>query len=190
MSKSTDLLNSIKAILFSEEKPVELMAEAVLADGTKIGTDAKEFEDGAAVYVIDENGEKLPLPSGEYQIEGGAKLTVTDGVIDSMVVEEEQEAEEMSDENTEEQKEEKEEGKIDLSNYVTNDVLLAAVEAIENKFEERLTALTSENSDLKEKVQKLSKMSAEKPTKKSAPVNRKYDSGNKYLDMIHELKNN
>lgn len=180
-------INQIKAILGMENTEIELQAEAVLVDGTKIGTDAEKFEDGVLVFVVGEDGEKMPLPTGEYEIEGGAKMVVSDGEITSLTQPEEdgeeadlkKDEEEMSAEN------------VDLSNYVTNENLVDALEVLRSEFVETLEGLNKENTELKETVQKLSKLSAVKPIKHSAPKNpTKYETGNKHLDIILNHKNN
>lgn len=54
------------------------MAEATLENGTIIFTDAEGFEDGAEVYIVNEEGEKIPLPDGDYTLEDGTTLTISD----------------------------------------------------------------------------------------------------------------
>ena len=180
-------INQIKAILGMETTEIELQAEAVLVDGTKIGTDAEKFEDGVLVFVVGEDGEKMPLPTGEYEIEGGAKMVVSDGEITSLTQPEEdgEEADLKKDE------EEMSAETVDLSNYVTNENLVDALEVLRSEFVETLDGLNKENTELKETVQKLSKLSAVKPIKHSAPKNpTKYETGNKHLDIILNTKNN
>tara|TARA_R110000744_G_scaffold96187_1_gene185876 strand:- start:5514 stop:6191 length:678 start_codon:yes stop_codon:yes gene_type:complete len=55
------------------------MAETTLENGTVIFTDSESFEDGAEVYIVNEEGEKIPLPLGEYVTSDGKTLTVEDG---------------------------------------------------------------------------------------------------------------
>lgn len=186
----TNAINQIKAILGMEVTEIKLMAEATLVDGTKIGTDAEKFEDGVLVFVVGEDGEKMPLPTGEYEVEGGAKMSVTDGEITSLVQgEEEVDAKEDKEEELAEVKEEPKE--LDLSNYVTNENLVEALEVLRADFKNTIEGLTNENVELKETVQKLSKLSAVKPLKHNAPSNpTKIDTGNKHLDIILNAKNN
>ncbi len=178
-------INQIKAILGMENTEIELQAEAVLVDGTKIGTDAEKFEDGVLVFVVGEDGEKMPLPTGEYELEGGAKMEVSDGEITSLTQPEEdgEEADLKKDE------EEMSAEAVDLSNYVTNENLVDALEVLRSEFVETLEGLNKENTELKETVQNLSKLSAVKPIKHSAPKNpSKYETGNKHLDIILNSK--
>ena len=183
-------INQIKAILGMETTEIELQAEAVLVDGTKVGTDAEKFEDGVLVFVVGEDGEKMPLPTGEYEMEGGAKMEVSDGEIVSLVQPEE-DGEEADLKDDKKDEEEMSAETVDLSNYVTNENLVDALEVLRSEFVETLEGLNKENTELKETVQKLSKLSAVKPIKHSAPKNpTKYDTGNKHLDIILNSKNN
>lgn len=63
-----------------------------LADGmTIISYDAEELAQGVVVYLLDEAGQKLPLPVGDYTTEGGSTFSVVDetGSIDNVVIKEE-----------------------------------------------------------------------------------------------------
>ena len=88
MSKSK--LGKIKALLGME---IALMAEANLKDGTLIGTDAEEWTVGVLAYVVSEEGDKMPLPTGEFELEDGRVMVIEDGTVteirDAVVVEEE-----------------------------------------------------------------------------------------------------
>lgn len=74
-----DALNTIKTFL-GMEKEVKL-AQMMLVDGmTKI--EAEEFEAGYPINVVAEDGTFVPLPVGEYELEDGRFLVVTEeGVI-------------------------------------------------------------------------------------------------------------
>ena len=72
---------------------IALMAEANLKDGTLIGTDAEEWTVGVIAYVVTEEGDKMPLPTGEFELEDGRVMVIEDGTVteirDAVVVEEE-----------------------------------------------------------------------------------------------------
>lgn len=74
-----DLFNKFDVNLKTEEIEVNLEAQAVLENGTIIYTDAASFEEGAEVYIINEEGEKIPLPEGEYELEDGSKMSIGEG---------------------------------------------------------------------------------------------------------------
>lgn len=66
----------------TQEAQVEL-ATMALADGTTI--EAESFEAGQSVVVVTAEGERVPLPVGEYQLENGMMLVVeTEGTIASI----------------------------------------------------------------------------------------------------------
>ena len=66
--------------LLSEEKEVTL-AEATLEGGQVIQTDAEEWAVGVAVFVVNDEGETIPLPDGEYTLEDGTRVVVSEGVV-------------------------------------------------------------------------------------------------------------
>ena len=87
---SNSKLGKIKALLGME---IALMAEANLKDGTLIGTDAEEWTVGVLAYVVSEEGDKMPLPTGEFELEDGRVMVIEDGTVteirDAVVIEEE-----------------------------------------------------------------------------------------------------
>lgn len=108
------IIQKIFSALNADEKQAVKteLAQAELKEGTTIEADS--FEEGQAVFIITEDGEKIPMPEGTYELEDGRKVEVNDS---SMIVaigsgeekaeEVEQEAkEEMEDEAKEEMSEE------------------------------------------------------------------------------------
>ena len=55
------------------------MAEAVLENGTVIYTDADSFDEGAEAYIINDEGERIDLPPGDYDLADGSVLSVVEG---------------------------------------------------------------------------------------------------------------
>ena len=103
------------------EDEQEVVQEMRLEDGTMVKSSG-QFEAGDEVYVENEEGEAIPLPTGEYTTEEGNKLQVEDGKIveDAPAEEEEEEAveevatkeeeeEDLKDEDEEELEDEEEE---------------------------------------------------------------------------------
>lgn len=74
-----ELFNKFNVHLKAEETEVALEAQAVLENGTVIYTDAASFDEGADVFVLNEEGERIPLPDGEYTLEDGRTLSIADG---------------------------------------------------------------------------------------------------------------
>jgi hypothetical protein len=66
----------------------KLEKEATLEDGTVIYTTASDFEVGAPVFVVDENGQQFAVKDGDYMLTGFGLITVKDGLITEAVKEE------------------------------------------------------------------------------------------------------
>jgi hypothetical protein len=69
------------ATQLSEEKQEVKMAEATLDSGQVISTEAEQWAVGVPVFVINEEGEQIPLPDGEYKLEDGTVFTVAEGMV-------------------------------------------------------------------------------------------------------------
>ena len=89
-------INQIKALLGMEVK-LETMK---LANGTEI--EAEVFEAGAEVFIVSEE-EKVALPIGEYELEGGQVLVVAEEGVISEIKDAAQEEEVPVEEEVEEQ---------------------------------------------------------------------------------------
>jgi hypothetical protein len=63
----------------------ELKAEGTLENGTIIHTDAETFEEGALVYVLNEEGEKIPLPEGDYTMADGSVISIGESGVVSRI---------------------------------------------------------------------------------------------------------
>lgn len=104
------IISKIFAALSADEKQavkIEL-AQAELKEGTKIEADS--FEAGQAVFIVTEDGEKIPMPEGNYELEDGRKIEVNDSsMIVSIDTEEQPQAEEVEQEAKEEMSEETQE---------------------------------------------------------------------------------
>lgn len=70
---------NLSATELSDEIEVNLEAQAVLENGTIIYTDADSFDEGADVFIVNEEGERIPLPQGEYTLQDGNKMSIADG---------------------------------------------------------------------------------------------------------------
>ena len=149
----------------SEEKRTE-MAEATLENGTVIYTDAEQFAEGVEAYIINDEGENIPLPPGDYTLQDGGVIVVGDGgVVTSVgeateeVVEEVEASEEVS-ESTEEVEASEETQEVESSeeteevqaeetpSYVTKaqveEMIAAAFEALNKDDKEEMSADTPE----------------------------------------------
>jgi hypothetical protein len=154
-------------------KPTKF-AEATLVDGTVIGTDADSFEDGVLVYITGDDGEKMPLPSGDYELADGSTISIVDGEIKGK--EEPKGADETAaGKDNKEEKAEKEEdlsSEVDLSAYALKSELIDSLELMMSKIEELETKLSAIDG-LSEELNSVKKLSAEKPFKHSMSPSQK-----------------
>jgi hypothetical protein len=74
-----DVLNKFNVNLTVSEAPRTDLAEATLENGTVIYTDADDFTEGAEAYIINDEGERIPLPPGDYTLQDGGVIVVADG---------------------------------------------------------------------------------------------------------------
>lgn len=119
--KANDMLNQVKELLGMEVQ-VEL-AQMKLENGTVI--EAEAFEAEQEVFIVTED-EKVALPVGEYELEDGKILVVTEEGIIAEIKDAEAEAEEPAEEEVEAEEEEKVEAE-----YVTKEELAEVVSMIE-----------------------------------------------------------
>ena len=154
--KANDILNKIKNIVgveLSEEK-VEL-AEISLKNGTLLVSE--EFAKGNAVFIKSEDGE-MALPVGEYELEDGRTLFVTEeGIIDNITKAAEEAEEELSEETVTETVEtelEEEEEKEEMK-YVTREEFALAMDELKSMIEkmgykdkeEKMSEVTEETKE-------------------------------------------
>tara|TARA_R100000781_G_scaffold110081_1_gene75301 strand:+ start:3795 stop:4403 length:609 start_codon:yes stop_codon:yes gene_type:complete len=157
-------LDQIREVLGLSKK-AETFAETKLVDGTVIGTDAEKFEDGVLVYITGDDGEKMPLPSGEYELQDGTMINVVDGELRSRK-EPEGADETMEREETEDKvvKEEEMSSEVDLSAYALKSELTESLELMMAKIEELEAHLTGVDA-ISTELANLKKLSADKPFK-------------------------
>jgi hypothetical protein len=129
----------------SEKDEKTEMAKKTLANGTTIFTDADAFAVGVDVFIVNEEGERMPLPDGEYEYEEGGKTVVADGKIaEIMEAEDEKEEKEMEDE------EKKEEMSYTLTESELSSMIAKAVGAAKEEFAKDMEATKDELSSMKE----------------------------------------
>lgn len=177
-------LPEIKKLLFSETE--EKFEDAKLVDGTIVRYESLEI--GAALSVVGEDGEIVPAPDGEHELESGDIVRTEGGVIVEImtpepVEEEAEQEEEMAAEETEE--------KFDAEGFKA-DILSAVSELIESKIAEAQFAKTEKVSDIEKAVglitdivEKMAATPKEEPSKKVAnPFNKGID----YNDMVEKMR--
>lgn len=146
--KDNSILNKVRELLGMEVK----LAERMLEDGqTKI--EAEEFAEGFKVVIVTEDEQKIPMPVGEYKLDGdeGEMLVIKEeGIIAEMKKEEEEE------EEVETKEEEKEE--VEATSEETKPVKKTVESIVKETFFSEIEALKKENEELKAEVEHLSKI--------------------------------
>lgn len=155
------------AVQLSEEQKADQaeakLASAMLDNGQEIQTSAEAFAEGVDVFVVNDQGEQIPLPDGDYTLEDGTTFTVAEGVVSAMAAAVEQkEEEELSSEEpaAEQAAEQAAEPAVEaLSREEVSQMIAEAVEAATTQ----LSAHFSEQLQAKEEqIQQLSAQPAAK----------------------------
>ena len=132
-----EVFNKFNVKLTVTEEPRTEMAEAALDNGTVVYTDAEAFAEGVEAYIINDEGEKIPLPPGDYALEDGRTLVIGEGGLVSSIGEPSEEVEEV--EASEEVEVEIEVEAEEEPGYVTKaeveEMIKAALESINDKEE-------------------------------------------------------
>lgn len=179
-------LPEIKKLLFSETE--EKFEDAKLVDGTIVRYESLEI--GAALSVVGEDGEIVPAPDGEHELESGDIVRTEGGVIVEIMTPEpvEEEAEE---EKEEEMAAEETEEKFDSEGFKA-DILSAVSELIKSEIAAAQFAKTEKVNDIEKAVglitdivEKMAATPKEEPSKKVAnPFNKGID----YNDMVEKMR--
>lgn len=69
------------AVEEKEETQEVAFATAVLDSGQEIQTDADAFAVGVSAFVVNDEGERIPLPDGDYKLQDGSMLVVAEGAV-------------------------------------------------------------------------------------------------------------
>ena len=77
----SEIFDKYSVQLEVEEKTEVKFATATLESGQEIQTDAESFAVGVSVFVVNDEGEQIPLPDGDYTLEDGSMLVVSEGAI-------------------------------------------------------------------------------------------------------------
>ena len=125
-----------------EATPEEVkFAEGKLQDGTMIYTDSEAWEAGVNIYIMNDEGEKIAVPTGEYILEDGRAVAVVDGIVESIS---EAEVEEEATEEEEMQQE------APLTKEDVLGIINKAVDVLREDFNKQLKAKDEEIKTLKE----------------------------------------
>lgn len=153
----SELFDKYSVELEVEEKQEVKFATATLESGQEIQTEAESFAVGASVFVVNDEGEQIPLPDGDYTLADGAVLVVAEGAI-TEVKQAEEPAVEAEEDKEEEMSEEPKAEEVEASAEVLTreDVAGMIAEAIEATKAE----FSSQIEERDAKITELSKQAA------------------------------
>ena len=176
-------LPEIKKLLFSETE--EAFVDAKLVDGTIVRVEPA-LEIGASVAVIGEDGETVPAPDGEHELESGEVVRTEGGVIVEIMTPEPvaEEAEEVEEEMASEEKFDAEGFKADILSAVS-ELIKSEIAAAQFAKTEKVTDIEKAVGLITDIVEKMAATPKEEPSKKVAnPFNKGID----YSDMVEKMR--
>ena len=143
-----EAINTLKVFLGMEkqEEVVKLAEQMKLDNGTII--EVESLEVGAAVAIVNEE-ERIPLPAGEYKLEDGKILIVSEDGVLAEIKEEEAEEPEM---------EQVEEEAPMMSEEPVKEAKKVVESTVKETYFEEIEKLKAENEELKAKLTELSKV--------------------------------
>ena len=150
--KDNSILNKVRELLGMEVK----LAERMLEDGqTKI--EAEEFAEGFQVAIVTEDEQKIPMPVGEYKLDGddGEMLIIKE---EGIIAEMKKEAEEEEEVETKEEEKEEVEAATEATSEESKPVKKTVESIVKETFFSEIEALKKENEELKAEVEHLSKI--------------------------------
>ena len=153
------------AVEEKEETQEVAFATAVLESGQEIQTDADAFAVGVSAFVVNDEGERIPLPDGEYKLQDGSLLVVAEGAVAEMKeAEAEVEAEEEKEEEMKAETEEVQASSEVLTREAVEGMIAEAIEATKKEFssqiEERDAKITELSKQATPSIPRAPKMEA------------------------------
>jgi len=168
-------LPEIKKLLFSETE--QKFEDAKLVDGTIVRYESLEI--GAALSVVGEDGEVIPAPDGEHELESGDIVRTEGGVIVEIMT-----PEPVEEEITAEEKFDSEGFKADILSAVS-ELIKSEIAAAQFAKTDKVTDIEKAVRLITDIVEKMAATPKEEPSKKVAnPFNKGID----YTDMVEKMR--
>jgi len=165
----SDLFEKYSVQLEVEEKAEVKFAVATLDSGQEIQTDAEAFAVGVSVFVVNDEGEQIPLPDGDYTLADGSMLVVAEGVVAEVNEASEEPAVEAEEDKEEEMSEVEEvEASSDvLTREEVAGMIAEAIEATKAEFasqiEDRDAKITELSKQATKSISRAPKMEVQPP---------------------------
>ena len=156
-----------------KDAEAEVDSEFVETDKGKLEWDdeSQDLKEGDAVYVRDEEGNRIPAPDGDYTTEDGKVIKVSEGKVTEIVDDKAEVAPEMEEEIP-----------------APEEDHIKELEERIKELEEENAALKAENAALKGEMTDLKKMSAAKPAHEEVKEKTTFaKTGNKGLDNLARI---
>jgi hypothetical protein len=154
----SEIFDKYSVELSVEENAEVKFAVATLDSGQEIQTEAESFAVGASVFVVNDEGEQIPLPDGDYTLADGSMLVVAEGAITEVKEAAEEPAVEAEEEKEEEMSAEAEEVKEVEEVEASSEVLTR--EAVAGMIAEAIEATKAEfSSQIEERDAKITELS-------------------------------
>jgi len=168
----SDLFEKYSVQLEVEEKAEVKFAVATLDSGQEIQTDAEAFAVGVSVFVVNDEGEQIPLPDGDYTLADGSMLVVAEGVVAEVNEASEEPAVEAEEDKEEEMSEEPKAEEVEASSEVLTreevaGMIAEAIEATKAEFasqiEDRDAKITELSKQATKSISRAPKMEVQAP---------------------------
>lgn len=161
------ILNKVRELLGMEVK----LEQRKLEDGVTI-VEADSFEPGEEIMIVTEDEQMIPLPVGDYKMEDGQILVVSDEGIIAEIKEAEEEEEVVEEEAKSEEKEEAGYDDKEEEMAEAKPIKKTVESIVKETFFAEIENLKKENAELKAKIQELSsdKVTEEVTEEVSEPV--------------------
>lgn len=168
----SEIFDKYSVQLEVEEKTEVKFATATLESGQEIQTDAESFAVGVSVFVVNDEGEQIPLPDGDYTLADGSMLVVSEGAIVEVNEASEEPAVEAEEDKEEEMSEEPKAEEVEASQEVLTreevaGMIAEAIEATKAEFssqiEERDAKITELSKQATKSLSRAPKMEAPAP---------------------------
>ena len=169
----SEIFDKYSVELSVEENAEVKFAVATLDSGQEIQTDAEAFAVGVSVFVVNDEGEQIPLPDGEYTLQDGSTLVVAEGAVTEVKeAEAEEPAVEAEEDKEEEMSEEPKAEEVEASSEVLTreevaGMIAEAIEATKAEFssqiEERDAKITELSKQATPSLSRAPKMEAPAP---------------------------
>ena len=178
--KDNSILNKVRELLGMEVK----LGTRKLDDGVTT-IEAEEFEAGFQVVIVTEDEQKIPLPVGEYKMEDGMLLIVTEEGLIAEIKEAEAEEEVIEEEA---KKEEEYEEEVEASTEEAKPIKKTVESIVKETFFSEMEALKKENEELKSELEKFSKVENNENTNEEVVEESTEETKEEVVELSEEVE--